>query len=163
MPNWCFNTIYFSGDTTKLKTAIADARKRQRESGNGESIIVSGEIHDSYFFDIYFEEDTDILQYCSRWSPNCQDVAELCKVFNVAAHHEWEEEGNLVFGRANYSSDGKYIEHNIPSKWLDDNVKWSNYDDEIIDVYTYIPTGETFETLLDLIETHYKYPSYLTL
>jgi hypothetical protein len=163
MPNWCFNTIYFSGDTTKLKTAIADARKRQRESGNGESIIVPEEIHDGYFFDIYFEEDTDIMQYCSRWSPNCQDVAELCKVFNVPAHHEWEEEGNLVFGRANYSSDGKYIEHKIPSKWFDDNVKWPNYDDEIIDVYTYIPTGERFETLLDLIETHYKYPSYLTL
>lgn len=162
MPNWCFNTIYFSGDTTKLKTAIADAIKRQRESGNGESILVPEKIHDGYFFDIYFE-DTDILQYSSRWSPNCQDVAELCKVFNVSAHHEWEEGGNLVFGRANYSSDGKYDEHNIPSKWLDDNVKWSNYDDEIIDVYTYIPTGETFETLLDLIETHYKYPSYLTL
>jgi hypothetical protein len=25
MPNWCLNTIYFDGDTTELKTAIADA------------------------------------------------------------------------------------------------------------------------------------------
>lgn len=157
MPNWCLNTIYFDGDTTKLKAAIADAVERQRKSGNGESIIVPEEIHDGYFFDIYFE-DTDILQYSSRWSPNCQDVAELCKAFNVSASHEWEEEGNLVFGRASYSSDGKYIEHHIPTKWLDDNVKWPNYDDEILDVYTYIPTGETFEVLLDLIERHYEYP-----
>ena len=162
MPNWCLNTIYFSGDTTELKTAIADAVERQRESGNGELILESLGVKDGYFFDIYFE-DTDILQYCSRWSPNCSDVAELCKAFNVSAHHEWEEEGNLVFGRASYSSDGKYDEHHIPVKWLDDNVKWPNYDDEVIDVYTYIPTGETFETLLDLIETHYKYPSYSTL
>jgi hypothetical protein len=157
MPNWCMNTIYFSGDTTKLKAAIADAVERQRLSGNGESIIVPEEIHDGYFFDIYFE-DTDILQYCSRWMPNCRDVAELCGAFNVSAHHEWEEEGNCVYGRASYSSDGTYYQHHIPQKWLDDNVKWPNYDDEIIDVYTYIPSGETFETLLDLIETHYEYP-----
>lgn len=158
MPNWCLNTIYFSGDTTELKTAIADAVKRQRESGNGELILESLGVKDGYFFDIYFEEDTDILQYSSRWSPNCQDVAELCKAFNVSAHHEWAEEGNLVFGRANYSSDGKYDEHHIPNKWFDDNVKWPKYDDEVIDVYTYIPTGETFEVLLDLIECHYEYP-----
>lgn len=156
MPNWCLNTIYFDGDTTELKTAIADAVERQRESGNGELILESLGVKDGYFFDIYFE-DTDILQYSSRWSPNCQDVAELCKAFNVSAHHEWEEEGNLVFGRASYSSDGKYDEHHIPNKWLDDNVEWPDGDVNPC-VYTYKPTGETFEVLLDLIERHYEYP-----
>lgn len=156
MPNWCLNTIYFSGDTTELKTAIADAVERQRKSGNGELILESLGVKDGYFFDIYFE-DTDILQYSSRWSPNCSDVAELCKAFNVSAHHEWEEEGNLVFGRASYSSDGKYDEHHIPNKWFDDNVEWPDCDVNPC-VYTYKPTGKTFETLLDLIERYYEYP-----
>lgn len=156
MPNWCMNTIYFSGDTTKLKAAIADAVERQRESGNGELILESLGVKDGYFFDIYFE-DTDILRYCSRWSPNIEDVAKLCEAFSVSAHHEWEEEGNLVYGRAYYHRDGSYDEHFIPDKWFSDNVKWP--DGEVdVDEYTHVPTGKKYETLLDLIETHYEYP-----
>ncbi len=156
MPNWCSNTIYFSGDTTKLKAAIADAVERQRNSNNGELILESLGVKDGYFFEIYFESP-NILRYYSRWKPNIGDVANLCKTFKVSAHHEWEEEGGLVYGRADYRKDGSYDEHSIPFKWFYNNVKF--FDEDVDDVYTYKPTGEQYETLLDLIDCHYKYPT----
>ena len=107
MPNWCNNTVIFSGDKEnldKLTSALNAAKKLDDETREAQIIHGLGEVVEGYFFSIYYERlDNEIyFQYETRWSPNIDDVSQLCKEFKVSAEHEYSEPGCRIYGTATY-------------------------------------------------------------
>ena len=93
MPNWCFNTVTFSGDKEnldKLTTTLDNAKKAEKEENQAQKIHNLGDVVEGCFFDIYYErlENEIYFQYLTRWSPNIEDLALLCKEYKVSAEHE---------------------------------------------------------------------------
>lgn len=153
MPNWCFNHVTFSGDKENLNTlneVLTNAEKLERETREAQKIHSLGEVVEGYFFDIYFEryDDHITLQYETRWSPNIEDLALLCKEYKVSAEHDYSESGCQIYGTATYNESGEYTDEQVKQEFLD----LIEYDDKI-DKYIY--EGEIWDNEDDLIETEY--------
>ena len=153
MPNWCFNTVTFSGDEENLNAlniALADAKKAEKEENQAQKIHNLGDVVEGYFFDIYFEvyDDHITLQYQTRWSPNQEDLALLCKEYKVSAEHEYSESGMQIYGTTTYNESGEYTDEQVKQEFLD----LIEYDDESS---VYIYNGEIWDNEDDLIETEY--------
>lgn len=154
MPNWCFNTVTFSGDKENLNAlniALTNAEKTEQEEKQGQKIHRLGEVVEGYFFDIYFEryDDHITLQYETKWSPNQEDLALLCKEYKVSAEHEYSEPGMQIYGTATYNASGEYTDEQIEQEFLD----LIEYDDES---GMYLYEGEYWECEDDLIEAEYQ-------
>lgn len=154
MPNWCFNTVTFSGDKEnldKLNIALTNAKKLERETGEAQKIHSLGEVVEGYFFDIYFEQlETEIyFQYVTRWSPNQEDLALLCKEYKVSAEHEYSESGMQIYGTTIYDASGEYTDEQVKTEFLD----LIEYDDK---TNKYIYEGEYWDSEDELIETEYQ-------
>lgn len=153
MPNWCFNHVTFSGDKENLNSlneVLTNAEKLERETREAQKIHSLGEVVEGYFFDIYFEryDDHITLQYETRWSPNIEDLALLCKEYKVSAEHDYSESGCQIYGTATYNESGEYTDEQVKQEFLD----LIEYDDKI-DKYIY--EGEIWDNEDDLIETEY--------
>lgn len=153
MPNWCNNTVIFSGDKEnldKLTSALNAAKKLEDETREAQKIHNLGEVVEGYFFSIYYErlENEIYFQYETRWSPNIEDVALLCKEFKVSAHHEYTEPGCQIYGTATYDESGEYTDEQIEQEFLD----LIEYDDES---GMYLYEGEYWGSEMELIETEY--------
>lgn len=153
MPNWCFNYVIFSGDKENLNAlniALTNAEKAEQEEKQGQKIHSLGEVVEGYFFDIYFEQHDDhiTLQYETKWSPNIEDLALLCKEYKVSAEHEYSEPGMQIYGTATYDASGEYIDEQVKTEFLD----LIEYDDES---GMYLYQGEYWDSEDDLIETEY--------
>lgn len=153
MPNWCFNYVTFSGDKENLNAlneALTNAEKAEQEQRQAQKIHSLDEAKDGYFFDIYFEryDDHITLQYETRWSPNIEDLALICKEYKVSAEHEYSEPGMQIYGTATYDASGEYIDEQVKTEFLD----LIEYDDES---GMYLYQGEYWDSEDDLIETEY--------
>jgi hypothetical protein len=153
MPNWCFNHVTFSGDKEnldKLNIALEKAKKAEQEEKQAQKIHSLGDVVEGYFFDIYFEvyDDHITLQYQTRWSPNQEDLALLCKEYKVSAEHEYSESGMQIYGTTTYNESGEYTDEQVKQEFLD----LIEYDDESS---VYIYNGEIWDNEDDLIETEY--------
>lgn len=155
MPNWCFNYVIFSGDKENLNAlniALTNAEKLERETREAQKIHSLDEVKEGYFFDIYSEDYSDknyiTLQYETRWSPNIDDVAELCKEYKVSAMHDYSEPGMQVYGTVAYEKSGEYTEEQIHQEFLD----LIEYDDES---GMYVYEGAYWDSEDDLIEAEY--------
>jgi hypothetical protein len=153
MPNWCNNTVIFSGDKEnldKLTSALDAAKKLEDETREAQIIHGLGDVVDGYFFSIYYErlENEIYFQYDTRWSPNIEDLALLCKEFKVSADHEYSEPGCQIYGTATYDENGCYSVNQIEQEFLD----LIEYD---IESGIYLYEGEYWESEMELIETEY--------
>lgn len=153
MPNWCSNYVIFSGDKDNLNAfnkALTNAEKAEQEQKQGQKIHSLDEVKDGYFFDIYHEQHDDhtTLLYETRWSPNIDDVAELCREYKVSAMHDYSEPGCQVYGTVAYDKSGEYTEEQVHQEFLD----LIEYDDES---GMYVYEGQQWESEDDLIETEY--------
>jgi len=153
MPNWCYNHVTFSGDKEnldKLNIALEKAKKAEQEDKEAQKIHSLDEAKDGYFFDIYFDvfDNSITLQYETRWSPNIEDMAQVCKEYKVSAEHEYNECGCQIYGTAIYQEDGTYIEEGVEQDFLD----LIDYDDE---KGMYLYNGEHWESEMELIELEY--------
>lgn len=153
MPNWCFNAVTFSGDKENLNAlniALTNAEKLERETREAQKIHSFGEVVEGYFFDIYHEQYDDYitLQYETRWSPNIEDLALLCKEYKVSAEHEYSESGMQIYGTTIYDESGEYTDEQVHQEFLD----LIEYDDES---GMYLYEGEYWDSEDDLIETEY--------
>lgn len=153
MPNWCYNSVIFSGDKENLNAlaeAIKDAEQKETSEKKAQKIHSLDEVKEGYFFDIYFErrEDCVTFQYETRWSPNIEDVAELCKEYKVSAEHEYSECGMQLYGTVYYNESGEYTEEQVHQEFLD----LIEYDDES---GMYVYNGQQWESEDDLIEEEY--------
>lgn len=153
MPNWCFNYVTFSGDKEnleKLTTTLDNAKKAEQEEKQAQKIHNLGDVVEGYFFDIYFEryDDHITLQYETRWSPNQEDLALLCKEYKVSAEHEYSESGMQIYGTVAYDESGEYTDEQVKQEFLD----LIEYDDEN-NMYLY--NGEHWGSEMELIEIEY--------
>lgn len=149
MPNWCNNVATFSGEKENLDNlfnAIRAAIRKEEETREGQKIH-SSEIKEGYFFDMYFDGDT--LYYETRWSPNVEDVAELCKEFSVSADVEFSEPGCQIHGVGYCYEDGTYMTEYVNQRFLEK----IEYD---MDKNVYLYNENEYESEDLIIETHYK-------
>lgn len=154
MPNWCYNSVIFSGDKENLNAlaeAIKDAVQKEMSEKKAQKIHSLDEVVDGYFFDIYHEVHSDKIKmlYESKWSPNIDDVAELCKEYKVSAEHEYKECAEQLYGNVYYDESGEYTEDAIPQEFLD----LISYDADESGMYVY--DGQYWESEDDLIEAEY--------
>ena len=154
MPNWCFNTVTFSGDEESLNAlniALADAKKAEKEENQAQKIHSLGDVVEGYFFDIYYErlENEIYFQYETRWSPNIEDLALLCKEYKVSAEHEYSESGMQIYGTATYDASGEYTDEQIEQEFLD----LIEYNDES---GTYLYNNEYWDCEMEIIDFEYQ-------
>jgi hypothetical protein len=154
MPNWCSNYTTFKGskeNIASLNDAINKAIERETAERQAQAIH-SSEVKDGYFFDIFnngIEHEELTISYDTRWSPNIDDLAVLCKEYGVDAETEFNEPGCQVHGVAWVYSDGTYTEEYVEQEFLD-LIEY----DIATDLYTY--NGEEYEVFEEIIEDHYS-------
>jgi hypothetical protein len=154
MPNWCANYTTFKGSKENieaLNNAINKAIERETAERQAQAIH-SSEVKDGYFFDLFnngIEHEELTISYETRWSPNLDDLALLCKEFGVDAETEFNEPGCQVHGFAWVYSDGTYTEEYVEEEFLD-LIEW----DMDTSLYTY--NGESYEVFEEIIEDHYS-------
>ncbi len=112
MPNWCSNSVEFTGDTTlhkKLKTLFEKLRKQEIKTQQGQFPdfvkAQSGWMHE-----IRYEDK--VLYYETKWSPNTEIVLAIARHFNCGFKYSFEETGCLIYGEMVYE-DGLLTE-----RWL---------------------------------------------
>jgi len=154
MPNWCSNYTTFKGSKENieaLNNAINKAIERETADKQGQAIH-SSEVKDGYFFDLYnngIEHEELTIFYETRWSPNLDDLAVLCKEYGVDAETEFNESGCQVHGTAKVYSDGTYTDEYVEQEFLD-SIEW----DEETNLYIYDGVG--YEVMHEIIEDHYS-------
>jgi hypothetical protein len=161
MPNWCSNYIVFAGTkeniealNNAIKTAIELEDKEKKAQKIHSSDIVDGYFYNIYVDDVLTYDDNDeiVMQYETRWSPNIKDVSILCKEFNVTADHDYSELGNLVEGSTQYFENGTYVDNPVHEEFLK-SIDYCYGDD---DCYMFLPNGNTYNTLCELIDEEYQ-------
>ena len=144
----CSNTVAFQGKPETIKK-IQKLFERMAEKEDKEQM---GQLPDfttidtGYFFDIYWNEgDTGEFQYQTRWSPNLEILEQIADHYKVNFVVDYEESGNLVYGRATYEG------------WALTDIYLENEDfdtyqfDEDTDTYHF--EGETYESDCEILET----------
>jgi hypothetical protein len=154
MPNWCSNYTTFKGSKENieaLNNAINKAIERETADKQAQTIH-SSEVKDGYFFDLYnngIEHEELTIFYETRWSPNLDDLALLCKEFGVDADTEFNEDGCQVYGTAKVYSDGTYTDEYVEQEFYN----LIDYDEE---TNLYIYDGVGYEVMHEIIEDHYS-------
>jgi hypothetical protein len=148
MPNWCSNSVSFSGEKEnidRLNAAIDKAIAQESKTNEGQKIHES-DIKSGYFFEIYKDEYG--IHYETKWCPNIEDVAMVCKQFKVSAEHYYSEEGMEIYGITKYNTDGIHETNDVPQDFLDE-IEYN----EDSDTYTF--RGEEYENKDYIIEEFY--------
>ena len=105
MPNWCWNTIEFTGEQKNidnLSKLIDKTVEMQEETGMGQLLFgLEGSI-DGYMFDIT-NVDSDkgwiMFSFQSRWAPIPNDMVRIAELFDLQFTYEYEESGMALHGK----------------------------------------------------------------
>ena len=149
MPNWCGNYVSFFGEKNDIQK-LKDVISKLDESSGG--LLHSGNVINSYFFDVYIAEDSDDyinIRYESKWDHNKDDVAAVCKEFNLTAEASFDEEGNNIIGTCLFKSDGTY-ECDYVSPLFFYEIEWSEKEE----AYEY--RGNWWNYLKELVDDMYQ-------
>lgn len=148
MANWCSNTLAFEGN----ETALEQIKSKFRRMINLERSEQCGQLPDflnpkvgGYFFDIIWDEGDCIFSYQTKWSQNTKVLVQLAERYNVDFIHDYEEMGNLVYGRSIYE-DSTLTEIDLD----DEDFEKYKYDDK---TDTYHFEGEDFDSDAEILET----------
>ena len=99
-----------------------------------------------YFFNIYWHEgDEGQFQYETKWSPNIEVLQGIASLYKVNFVQDYEEMGNLVYGRATYR-DGI-----LSDIFLGDDDFEAYEQNEETDLYHF--EGEEYESDYEILET----------
>ncbi|MFP9114718.1 hypothetical protein ACLI1A_12320 [Flavobacterium sp. RHBU_3] len=148
MANFCSNRVAFEGNTTaiqQLQALFEGMRKKEEETGKGQLPEFTGLDH-GYFLDLYCEEgDIGIFQYETRWTPNTEILKVIADHYAVGFTLEYEELGNLVYGRTTY----------LKGELVDIYLEPEDFDSYELDfdTGTYRFEGQEYEYDCDILET----------
>lgn len=152
MANMCMNFVLFTGrleNIARLKQQLEADIDLQQQQGVG-----IGNLHPiRYFFDLSIVESTPttiLLHYETIWSPNTEDLAEVCREYGVTATCDYQEDGLDVRGTTIYNADGTYKDFPMEQEFLDLILY-----DENEDIYSYAPNGDKNNCRDELIEKWY--------
>lgn len=159
MANYCSNTVVFEGtpqaieQIQQLFRAMAD--KENKEGCGQLPDFIDGK-QEGYFFDLYFDEHTDVIDYQTRWSPNIEIVQAIAEHYDVEFQLDYEQMSDCVYGRA------LFADKLLTDIYLEDEDFEQYQFDEETDTYhfegkEYDSDSEILETLLDRkIAKHFK-------
>ncbi len=148
MTNWCSNTVVFEGSPETIEQIKwlfqAMATKEQQEQ-KGQLPEFTSQNNGGYFFDLYLDNDnTEVFQYQTKWSPNIEIVQKIAEHYKVDFVQDYEEMGNLVYGQATYNNgilQDIYLE--------DEDFEQYEYDEE---TDNYLFEGETYNNDTEILE-----------
>lgn len=159
MANWCNNTVVFEGHSKAIEQ-IKDLFKSMAEKEKNEhcgqlpKFIAKDE---GYFFDLnedYME--TEVFYYTTKWTPNIQTLIEIANHYNVAFQQDYEELGNLIYGRATFS-DNILTDIHLDYEDFDQYHYEEQTDTHHFEGEEYDSECEILETLLERkIEKHFN-------
>ncbi|EHM7982862.1 MULTISPECIES: DUF1281 family ferredoxin-like fold protein [Bacteroidota] len=149
MANWCSNTVVFEG-TPEAITAIQELfqsmKEKEEKTEEGQLPEFMEDTNGGYFFNIYWNEgDEGQFQYETKWSPNIEIIQKIAEYYQVDFVQDYEEMGNLVYGRATYR-DGI-----LSDIFLGDDDFEAYEQDEETDLYHF--EGEEYESDYEILET----------
>lgn len=149
MANWCSNTVVFEGKPEAIRAIqeLFQAMKNKEEAKEqGQLPYFITDKNGGYFFNSYWNEgDIGIFQYETKWSPNIEIVQKIAEYYQVNFVQDYEEIGNLVYGRATFS------DKLLTDIYLEDK-DFDNYQfDEKTDTYHF--DGESYESDCEILET----------
>lgn len=147
MANWCSNTVAFEGNETALEQIKLEFRKmitKEEKENCGQLPEFISENNRGYFFDIVWEEVDCIFNYQTKWSPNTETLMQIAKRFKVDFIHDFEEMGNLIYGRTIFS------DNELTDIYLeDDDFEKYQYDEE---TEIYLFEGKTYDNDYEILE-----------
>jgi len=147
MANMCSNTVAFEGKPETIKKIqqlfiIMAEKEQEQQMGQLPDFTI---IYSGYFFDIYYNEgDTGIFQYQTRWSPNLEILEQIAQYYKVNFTVDYEEMGNLVYGRATYKNS------ELNDIYLEDEDFETYQFDEETDTYHF--EGKTYDSDCEILE-----------
>ena len=149
MANWCSNTVVFEG-TPEAITAIQELfqsmKEKEEKTEQGQLPEFMEGTNGGYFFNIYWHEgDEGQFQYETKWSPNIEVWQGIASLYKVNFVQDYEEMGNLVYGRATYR-DGI-----LSDIFLGDDDFEAYEQNEETDLYHF--EGEEYESDYEILET----------
>ncbi|MDV3902976.1 hypothetical protein CMT89_17480 [Elizabethkingia anophelis] len=149
MANWCSNTVVFEG-TPEAITAIQELfqsmKEKEEKTEQGQLPEFMEGTNGGYFFNIYWHEgDEGQFQYETKWSPNIEVLQGIASLYKVNFVQDYEEMGNLVYGRATYR-DGI-----LSDIFLGDDDFEAYEQNEETDLYHF--EGEEYESDYEILET----------
>lgn len=152
MANWAQNWVTFSGEEVKLKEVKALFKAMEikgEETNEGQIPPFVKEPKQDWFFDIYADE-TDIVSYDTKYSPNILDLIEIANHFNLNFAVTYQESANQIFGKAIFTAGNPKAEiFDLESADFD---KYEYLEDE--DIYLY--KGEKWESYDEILEDIFK-------
>ena len=144
MPNWCSNTVTFTGEPSQLdelKTLFMKMAEKEKAEDRGQ-LPPFIEADGDWYFDINWDFDT--LYYETRWSPNIEVMKKVAEHYGVGFTQSYMETGNLVYGEATFEN----------GELQDVYLEMSDFDgyeyDEDTDTYTF--ENETYESNDEIME-----------
>lgn len=148
MANWCSNTVVFEGKPEaieQIQQLFKSMAEKQQEENCGQLPDFVEDSNGGYFFDIYQDDDvTGIFQYETKWSPNMEIIQKIAEHYEVNFTHDYEEIGNLVYGRATF------YDKLLTDVYLED-VDFEQYEfDEETDTYHF--EGNAYESDYEILE-----------
>jgi hypothetical protein len=148
MANWCSNTVIFGGNPEtieQIKWLIQAMATKDQLEQKGQLPDFVNQHNGGYFFDLYFDnEETEVFQYQTKWSPNIEIIQEIAEHYKVNFMQEYEEMGNLIYGRVIFENS------KLTDIYLEDvDFEQYEYDDE---TESYQFEGETYNSDLEILE-----------
>ncbi len=149
MANWCSNTVVFEGNDKaiqQIRRLFQTMREKEEQTEKGQLPDFITDENGGYFFNLYWNEgDIGMFQYETKWSPNIEIVQKIAEYYHVDFVQDYEEMGNLVYGRATFSNKlltDIYLE--------DEDFEEYHYNEET-DIYHF--EGEEYESDCEILET----------
>ena len=105
MPNWCWNTVEFTGKQKNLENLNKLLHKTvdiQEATGLGQILHSLEGAIDGYMFNIHGIELGDeylSMAFESRWSPIPNDMVRIAELFNLDFTYSYEESGMALYGK----------------------------------------------------------------
>ena len=148
MANWCSNTVVFEGTPEtieQIKWLFQAMATKEQEEQKGQLPEFVNQYNGGYFFDLYLENaETGTFEYQTKWSPNIEIIQEIAEHYKVDFVQDYEEMGNLVYGRAIFS------DNQLTDIYLEDKeFEQYEYDDE---TESYHFEGATYDSDSEILE-----------
>lgn len=149
MANWCSNTVVFEGKPqaiTAIQELFQSIKEKEEKTEEGQLPEFISKDNGGYFFNIYWNDgDEGEFQYETKWSPNMEIIQKIAEHCEVNFTHDYEEMGNLVYGRATF------YDKLLTDIYLEDE-DFEQYEfDEETDTYHF--ERETYESDYEILET----------
>lgn len=123
MANNCNNYLSFEGTKENVEKVLEMFKaliEEQKQTGLG---VLPKEVNPDvsksrYFFDIYFNGDSNVM-FWTKWVAPTEALSIIAQKFNVTITNSVEELGCMIYGVETYYADGVVLEQYLESEDFD--------------------------------------------